>query len=163
MRRFWGAGDSNPVHGAGSKGGFKALERLMIRIPTSIGAVALACLLAIPAAAEKPRAHIAAPVRLPPPALCRIWFRGLPADQQPRPTDCRTARRQAAISGGQVIVGSGEPGGAFRFDDSADRYRRETEARDARERERYLRDRDRDWRDGTWNDRDWHDEVEPRG
>ena len=108
------------------------------------------------AAAPKPHAPAASARVILPPTLCRIWFRGLPADQQPRPMDCRAARRQAAISGGQVIVGNAEPGGAFRFDESADRYRREANARSAEEQERSLRDRD--WRDRTSNAHDWRDD-----
>src|SRR5919205_2443642 len=26
--------------------------------------------------------------------MCRVWIDGVPASQQPRPTDCRTAERQ---------------------------------------------------------------------
>ena len=31
--------------------------------------------------------------QLPPPGMCRIWLNGVPAGQQPAPTDCATAVR----------------------------------------------------------------------
>jgi hypothetical protein len=134
---------------------------------TRMALVAGLLIFAVPAAAQKQRpvarAPIArAPVAVAPPSTCRIWYRDLPPEQQPRPTDCRSARRQAAITGGEVLVGSAEPGGAFRFSGDWDaRYRRDVERREARDEERNRRDRDRDWRDGTWNDRDWRDDLEP--
>jgi hypothetical protein len=100
-----------------------------------------AALLGAPAAAQAPRTPADARVAAIPPPLCRVWQRGLPADRQTPPTDCATARRQAAITGGQLIVGSGEPGGAFRVSEWPDRYRREADRIDARDREREARDR----------------------
>ena len=107
----------------------------------ALAAAALAALSAAPAAAQSRRAPSVADDPQLRPATCRVWHRGLPADRQPPPTDCATARRQAAITGGQLIVGRTEPGGAFRFSDSADSYRRETDARRERERERERRER----------------------
>ena len=40
----------------------------------------------------------------PPPGMCRIWLAGVPAKQQPAPTDCRTAVRDKP-SNGKVIFG----------------------------------------------------------
>jgi len=105
------------------------------------------------APAQKPRPLAAAPLLLPP-AICRIWYRGLPADRQPAPTECRTARRQAAITGGQVIPGNREAGGAFRISGWDERYRRQFEARERRDEARDRLERDREWRDGSINDRD---------
>jgi hypothetical protein len=127
----------------------------------SMAGLALAFSLAVPAAGLAQRTAPAPRVQLPP-ELCRIWYRGVPAERQPQPMDCRAARRQAAISGGIVIAARSEAGGALRIGDWDERYRRDTEARDVREQERARRDRDRDWRDGTWNDRDWREDVEPR-
>lgn len=36
---------------------------------------------------------------MPPAGKCRIWMRGVPAAQQPAPTDCTTALRQAPSNG----------------------------------------------------------------
>jgi hypothetical protein len=36
---------------------------------------------------------------MPPAGKCRIWMRGVPAAQQPAPTDCTTALRQAPANG----------------------------------------------------------------
>lgn len=36
---------------------------------------------------------------IPPAGKCRIWMRGVPAAQQPAPTDCTTALRQAPSNG----------------------------------------------------------------
>jgi hypothetical protein len=41
---------------------------------------------------------------LPPPGTCRIWVTGVPAKQQPAPTDCATAVRQNP-SNGIVLYG----------------------------------------------------------
>ena len=98
-------------------------------------------LLGSPAAAQAPQAPAAARVPAIPPPLCRVWQRGLPADRQSPPTDCATARRQAAITGGQLIVGSGEPGGAFRVSEWPDRYRRDADAARERDRQREARER----------------------
>jgi len=35
----------------------------------------------------------------PPPGKCRIWIAGVPAKQQPAPTDCATALRQNPTNG----------------------------------------------------------------
>lgn len=40
----------------------------------------------------------------PPPGMCRIWLDGVPAGQQPAPTDCPTAVRNRP-SNGRVIFG----------------------------------------------------------
>lgn len=40
----------------------------------------------------------------PPPGMCRIWLDGVPAGQQPAPTDCATAVRNRPPNG-RVIFG----------------------------------------------------------
>jgi hypothetical protein len=124
-------------------------------------ALVFAVAVAAPGAAWAQLGAAPAPRVQLPPELCRIWYRGVPVERQPPPMDCRAARRQAAISGGLVIAARSETGGALRIGDWDERYRRDTEIRDAREQARSRRDRDRDWRDGTWNDRDWRDDIEP--
>jgi hypothetical protein len=42
---------------------------------------------------------------MPPAGQCRIWFDGRPPGQQPAPTDCGTAERDAGRRGGRVIYG----------------------------------------------------------
>ncbi|MDH5233469.1 MAG: hypothetical protein OEW77_00820 [Gemmatimonadota bacterium] len=50
---------------------------------------------------------------LPPPGTCRIWVNGVPAKQQPAPTDCATAVRQNPSNGivlyGPAIKDEGSP------------------------------------------------------
>jgi hypothetical protein len=43
------------------------------------------------------------PDRVPPPGLCRIWYRQLPPDRQPPPMSCERAHAIAAGHGGRVI------------------------------------------------------------
>ncbi|MBX3132379.1 MAG: hypothetical protein KF689_03175 [Gemmatimonadaceae bacterium] len=62
---------------------------------------------------EQPRlpAHL-----MPPAGKCRIWMDGVPAAQQPAPTDCQTALRQKPANG-TVVFGPStrdEPSNAFR-------------------------------------------------
>jgi hypothetical protein len=40
----------------------------------------------------------------PPPGMCRIWLDGVPAGQQPAPTDCATAVRSRPANG-RVLFG----------------------------------------------------------
>lgn len=81
----------------------------------------------------------------PPPGMCRIWLDGVPAGQQPAPTDCATAVRNRP-SNGRVIFG----------DDYRTREERTNEARpdsgrkpeDGSKRERRKPRDTRDSRDG---------------
>jgi hypothetical protein len=41
----------------------------------------------------------------PPPGMCRVWLAGVPAAQQPAPTDCATAIRKRP-SQGRVLFGA---------------------------------------------------------
>ena len=121
-------------------------------------------LLAQPAAAQSRRvaSHDRVPPgQLPPAGMCRVWIDGVPPGRQPRVTDCRTARYQAARSGGRVLYGDdyarpGKAKGKYK-DHRDDRYGRRDRDRDddrwdRRERDdddRYEHDRDRDGRYGT--------------
>jgi hypothetical protein len=40
--------------------------------------------------------------------MCRIWIEGVPANQQPAPTDCNTAVRNRPVNG-TVIFGDDSP------------------------------------------------------
>ena len=44
------------------------------------------------------------PAYRPPAGMCRIWIEGIPAGQQPAPTDCETAVRNRPVNG-TVIFG----------------------------------------------------------
>lgn len=44
------------------------------------------------------------PAYRPPAGMCRIWIEGVPANQQPAPTDCVTAVRNRPVNG-KVIFG----------------------------------------------------------
>jgi hypothetical protein len=44
----------------------------------------------------------------PPAGMCRIWVEGVPAKQQPAPTDCVTAVRNRPVNG-RVIFGDKSP------------------------------------------------------
>jgi hypothetical protein len=47
-----------------------------------------------------PKSKLTLPPGFAPPAgMCRIWIEGVPADQQPAPTDCATAVRNRPLNG----------------------------------------------------------------
>jgi len=69
-----------------------------------IGALALSLGLGSTAMAQAPKKDEAADHR-PPPGMCRIWVDGVPASQQPAPTDCATAVKNRPEHG-RVIFGS---------------------------------------------------------
>ena len=48
------------------------------------------------------------PAYRPPAGMCRIWIEGVPANQQPAPTDCVTAVRNRPVNG-TVIFGEDSP------------------------------------------------------
>jgi hypothetical protein len=48
------------------------------------------------------------PAYRPPAGMCRIWIEGVPANQQPAPTDCVTAVRNRPVNG-TVIFGDDSP------------------------------------------------------
>ncbi len=49
-----------------------------------------------------------------PSGMCQVWINGLPANRQPAPTDCATARRQAPANS-RVIYGSGTTSGSVYY------------------------------------------------
>jgi hypothetical protein len=78
-----------------------------MKLYLTIGVLAAAMVFATPAAAQqrgdKGRQSIPT-ASVPPPGMCRIWVEGVPAAQQPAPTDCPTAIRNKP-SNGRVIFG----------------------------------------------------------
>jgi hypothetical protein len=47
-----------------------------------------------------PKSKIIVPRGFAPPAgMCRVWIEGVPADQQPAPTDCATAVKNRPLNG----------------------------------------------------------------
>jgi hypothetical protein len=74
--------------------------------------VLLAFVSALPALAEaqgtaRPQMPVVPSHMMPPAGKCRIWMDGVPAAQQPAPTDCQTALRQKPANG-TVIFGPTE-------------------------------------------------------
>jgi hypothetical protein len=72
----------------------------------------LAALAAFPALAAaqgtpRPQAPQLPREMMPPAGKCRIWMDGVPATQQPAPTDCQTALRRKPANG-TVIFGPSE-------------------------------------------------------
>ena len=57
-------------------------------------------------------------VMLPPAGMCRIWMDGVPAAQQPAPTDCTTALRQRPANGTILYGPASRETGGGRFDPS---------------------------------------------
>jgi len=54
------------------------------------------------------REQIVPPGFFPPAGMCRIWINGVPAGQQPAPTDCASAVRNRP-SNGKVLFGDDQP------------------------------------------------------
>lgn len=72
----------------------------------SVAFIIAAVALAVPGAAEAQKQgkdDIPASAR-PPAGMCRVWLDGVPAAQQPAPTDCATAVRNRPAKG-RVIFG----------------------------------------------------------
>ena len=75
---------------------------------TAVFTIGLIAALAAPASAQRPRPKdgakdIPAEAR-PPKGMCRVWIDGVPASQQPAPTDCPTAVKNRPPKG-RVIFG----------------------------------------------------------
>ena len=56
------------------------------------------------------REQIVPPSFYPPAGMCRIWVNGVPAAQQPAPTDCASAVRNRPANG-KVLFGDDPPKG----------------------------------------------------
>jgi hypothetical protein len=56
------------------------------------------------------REQIVPPGFYPPAGMCRIWVNGVPAAQQPAPTDCASAVRNRPANG-KVLFGDEPPKG----------------------------------------------------
>jgi hypothetical protein len=64
-----------------------------------------------PQAQQSPRRdQIVPPGFYPPAGMCRIWINGVPAAQQPAPTDCSSAVRNRPANG-KVLFGDDQPKG----------------------------------------------------
>lgn len=135
----------------------------MSLVRLTLAPAVLFALLALPAAgaaqARGTGGRDTVPLQLLPPAgKCRIWMEGVPAAQQPAPTDCATALRQRPSNGVVLYGAPPRDAGTERFDPKATpaanppietggsaaeqelRKRRETEER--RRRMQELRERD---------------------
>lgn len=61
-----------------------------------------------PAGQQSRRDQIVPPAFFPPAGMCRIWINGVPANQQPAPTDCASAVRNRPANG-KVLFGDDPP------------------------------------------------------
>jgi hypothetical protein len=61
-----------------------------------------------PAIQQSLREQIVPPGFFPPAGMCRIWINGVPAGQQPAPTDCASAVRNRPANG-RVLFGDDPP------------------------------------------------------
>lgn len=62
----------------------------------------------IPGLPKRQQQPMVPPAYRPPTGMCRIWIEGVPASQQPAPTDCVTAVRNRPVNG-RVIFGDDSP------------------------------------------------------
>lgn len=62
----------------------------------------------IPGLPKRQQQPMVPPAYRPPTGMCRIWIEGVPANQQPAPTDCVTAVRNRPVNG-RVIFGDDSP------------------------------------------------------
>ena len=76
---------------------------MKLSVALTIGLVALASPRALDAQGREKARDIPANSR-PPAGMCRIWLDGVPAAQQPAPTDCTSAVRNRPAKG-RVIYG----------------------------------------------------------
>ena len=130
-----------------------------------------ALVLAAPLAAQaQPRGDDIAPGDRPPRGMCRIWIDGVPAGQQPAPTDCATAVRRRPPNA-RVIFGDDTPTPrgvetprSLRSRDDAEREARDRQARELRDRqEREVRERQERERRNRQEDQRKQQERERQG
>jgi hypothetical protein len=62
----------------------------------------------VPATQSRSLQQIVPPGFFPPAGMCRIWINGVPAGQQPAPTDCASAVRNRPANG-RVLFGDDPP------------------------------------------------------
>ena len=62
----------------------------------------------VPATRQSQSQQIVPPGFFPPAGMCRIWVNGVPAGQQPAPTDCASAVRNRPANG-RVLFGDDPP------------------------------------------------------
>jgi hypothetical protein len=99
-------------HRAQSNGMNQRLSNIRANVlRAGLGAAAMLCLFSAPALAQGRPVPVKvkmAPVRqpiplpkefAPPTGMCRVWIDGVPADQQPAPTDCATAVKNRPVNG----------------------------------------------------------------
>ena len=103
------------------------------------------------------------PGQRPPAGMCRIWLDGVPAGQQPAPTDCATAVRNRPANGRVIFGDDYVDGKAKKLNDNADDRR--TAPREDRDRGGDRVDRDAPRRNDDSAERsDRNDrESKPRG
>lgn len=101
----------------------------MLRLLVLVLAVVALPALAGAQGTARPRLPVIPEHLMPPTGKCRIWMDGVPAAQQPAPTDCQTALRQKPANG-TVIFGPTERGvEASGFRSNPRPSRRDTTAR----------------------------------
>ncbi len=117
-------------------------EEMMKRFAYSVALAGLVALAAPLSAQGRERGNDVPPGHRPPPGMCRIWLDGVPAGQQPAPTDCATAVRNRP-SNGRVLFGDdyAKPGNVKQFRDDDRRDNRDD--RDDRDRDDDRLDRQR--------------------
>ncbi len=74
--------------------------------------LAIAIVFAAPLGAQTARVDDVPTGYLPPAGMCRVWVDGVPAAQQPAPTDCNSAMRSRPAKS-RVLVGEGLPSGSL--------------------------------------------------
>ena len=77
-----------------------------------LSAVALAIAVAAPLRGQTSRVDDVPQGYAPPAGMCRVWVDGVPASQQPAPTDCNSAMRSRPARS-RVLIGEGIPSGSL--------------------------------------------------
>ena len=86
----------------------------MLPVPMNrqLTALVLAAAVAVPLRGQTSRADDVPSGYLPPAGMCRVWVDGVPASQQPAPTDCNSAMRSRPAKS-RVLIGQGIPSGSL--------------------------------------------------